>query len=119
MPHFQLIDADLTCIDTDFDVIATGHLEGQSVLVVHTGSTARGDGLRDARMLEWGVVERCGKRLKFLLDFPFKSSASAASFVLGGRQPAGIDSWKDSSAQTLRQLHIANGLGWLVGESKG
>lgn len=70
-------------------------------------------------MLEWGVVERCGKRFKFLLDFPFQTAADAARFILGFRPPVGIDRWKDSSGQTLRQLYIANGLGWLVDESRG
>lgn len=115
--RFQLFDAQLTC-GSDVDVLARGHLEGQTVLVVHAGSTALGNKLTNERMLEWGVVERSGKRFKFLLNFTFQSPADAACFILGFRPPAGIDCWKDSSGQTLRQLYIANGWGWLVDDQR-
>ena len=105
----QLFDDELTCKDTDAEVSATGHIEGEDVLVVHAGSAARGD-IRTSRFLDRGIVEEDKDRLRFLVAFPFKTAHNAASFILWGRQPAGPDAWTTSSAQTLRQLYEAKGL---------
>ena len=84
MSHFRLIDDELTCTDTDFDVVATGHIEGEDVLVVHAGSTARGD-VRTRRFLDRGIVEwDKDRKLRFLVDFPFRTAHDAASFTTGG-----------------------------------
>ena len=109
MSHFQPFDDELTCTDTDLDVVATGHIEGEDVLVVHSGSTARGD-IRTSRFLNHGIVERDKDRLRFLVDFPFRTAHDAALFILWGQQPAGPNAWTTSSGQTLRQLYEAKGL---------
>ena len=116
MPRFQLVDAILRCRSDDREVDANAHLEGHYVLVVHAGSIAKGDGLRDERFLKQGVVEPFGTGYRFKVDFPFVSPTDATTYLFGvpkgkGR---GWDRFITDSGQTLRQLFAAGDWDWLI-----
>src|SRR5438045_455120 len=101
MPIFQLIEGDLFCDGGD-GVKATGHLEGQEILVVHSGSLARGShGTSD--LVRMKVVVDDGKWFRFVRDFPFPSPAAAAKVIRGHTVP-GWTAWKNASGQTLSDL---------------
>jgi hypothetical protein len=115
MPSFQLTDQELFCRGHD-GFCATAHLEGHYVVVVHAGSTAKGDGLRDDRFLKQGVVERHGDGYRFLLDFPFSTANQAVTYVLGVPKGEGR-AWerlRNGSDQTLRELFRLAGWEWLI-----
>jgi hypothetical protein len=98
-------------------VEATGYDTPQG-FVVRSGSTTRGDqtSLKEedypriwaARedLIQSGVLEQDGKKLRMSQDYTF-SSPSMASSVLLGRTSNGRTAWIDAAGKTLKQLQEA------------